>query len=97
MIIFRITENTDGQINLYAKDLDETYSFNLNDTLQPVEQMWVNFFLGVLQQLKDRDFAMAGFNIVFMHQIYDFVTYIIFIHRRIMKETNNLCAARCFQ
>ena len=68
-VAFAASPNTDGQIHLYAKDLDESYSFNLNDTLQPVEQMWVNFVLGVLQQLKDRDFAMTGFNIVFSSTI----------------------------
>jgi galactokinase len=68
-VCFAVSENTDGKINLYAKDLDESYSFNLEDTLKPVEQMWVNYFLGVLQQLKERDFAMKGFNIVFSSTI----------------------------
>ncbi len=64
-VCFAVSENEDGQCNLYAKDLDESYSFNLNDDLKPVEQMWVNFFLGVLFQIKERGFALKGFNISF--------------------------------
>ncbi|TRW26649.1 galactokinase [Flavobacterium zepuense] len=64
-VCFAVSQSEDTKCTLIAKDLDETYTFDLNDTLVPVEQMWVNFFLGVLQQLKDRGFAMTGFNIVF--------------------------------
>jgi len=64
-VCFAVSPSEDTKCTLIAKDLDETYTFDLNDTLVPVEQMWVNFFLGVLQQLKDRGFAMTGFNIVF--------------------------------
>ena len=64
-VCFAVSQSEDTKCTLIAKDLDETYTFDLNDTLVPVEQMWVNFFLGVLQQLKDKGFAMTGFNIVF--------------------------------
>jgi len=64
-VCFAVSKNEDGKINLFAKDLNESYSFDLNDELQPVDKMWVNFFLGVLQQLKERGFAMTGFNISF--------------------------------
>ena len=31
--------------------------------------MWANYILGVLHQLKERGFAMSGFNIVFSSTI----------------------------
>lgn len=64
-VCFAVSENEDGQCNLYAKDLDESYSFNVNDDIKPVEQMWVNFFLGVLFQIKERGLPVKGFNISF--------------------------------
>ena len=68
-VCFAVSENNDTQCTLFAKDLNESYTFNLNETLVPVNKMWVNFFLGVLQQLKDRGFAMKGFNIAFSSTI----------------------------
>ncbi|WP_116790465.1 galactokinase [Flavobacterium psychrotrophum] len=64
-VCFAVSENEDGQNTFFAKDLNESYSFNLNDELKPVDKMWVNFFLGVLQQMKERGFAMKGLNIAF--------------------------------
>jgi galactokinase len=64
-VCFAVSENEDGQNTFFAKDLNESYSFNLNDELKPVGKMWVNFFLGVLQQMKERGFAMKGLNIAF--------------------------------
>lgn len=64
-VCFAVSKNEGGETTFYAKDLNEKYSFNLSDELQPVPQMWVNFFLGVLQQLKERGFEMTGLNIAF--------------------------------
>ncbi|MFL9842873.1 galactokinase [Flavobacterium rhizosphaerae] len=64
-VCFAIAENGTDIINLYAKDLGESYSFNLNTALQPVGAMWVNFFLGVVQQLKNRGFVFKGLDVAF--------------------------------
>ncbi|KGO91411.1 galactokinase [Flavobacterium subsaxonicum] len=64
-VCFAVSANADTKCTIIAKDLNEFYSFDLTDELKPVDLMWVNFFLGVLQQLKDRGFAMTGFNIAF--------------------------------
>jgi len=68
-VCFAVSQNTATECTLIAKDLNETYTFNLTDDLVPVDKMWVNFFLGVLQQLKEKSFAMTGFNIVFSSTI----------------------------
>lgn len=68
-VCFAVSQNTGTECTLIAKDLNETYTFNLTDDLVPVDKMWVNFFLGVLQQLKEKGFAMTGFNIVFSSTI----------------------------
>ncbi|HEY0045216.1 MAG TPA: galactokinase [Flavobacterium sp.] len=50
---------------IIAKDIDERYEFSIEDTLKPVEQMWVNYFLGVLSQIKERQMPITGFKIAF--------------------------------
>lgn len=57
--------NPDSKCVIIAHDLNDRYEFDLRDTLIPVEKMWVNYFLGVLQQLKDRKLPLGGFQIVF--------------------------------
>ena len=68
-VCFAVSKNEGTDCTLIAKDLNDTYSINLDDDLLPVDKMWVNFFLGVLQQLKEKGFAMTGFNIVFSSTI----------------------------
>jgi galactokinase len=68
-ICFAVSKNDDSQCTLIAKDLNETYKFDLKDDLKPIYKMWANYILGVLHQLKERGFAMSGFNIVFSSTI----------------------------
>jgi galactokinase len=68
-VCFAVSKNEGTNCTLIAKDLNDTYTFNLNDNLVPVDKMWVNFFLGVLQQLKEMGCAMKGFNIAFSSTI----------------------------
>ncbi len=63
-ICFAISESGSDNCTIHAKDLDESYTFSLNDTLVPVDTMWVNYFLGVLHQIKENH-SVKGFNIVF--------------------------------
>ena len=60
-----ITKNTDSQCKIIAKDLNEIFEFDLNDTLVPNSEMWINYILGVLQQFKERNLNFKGFNAVF--------------------------------
>ena len=64
-VCLAISENPDSTCVLIASDLHEDYKFDLNEKLEPVDKMWVNYFLGVLQQMKDRGFKMKGFRAVF--------------------------------
>lgn len=68
-ICFAISKNENSECALVAKDLNEVYKFDLNDTLQPIDKMWVNYILGVLQQLKEKGFQLNGFTIVFSSTI----------------------------
>jgi len=68
-ICFAIAKNENTAITLVAKDLKETYTLDWNDTIQPINKMWVNYILGVLQQLKEKGFSMQGFHLVFSSTI----------------------------
>lgn len=68
-VCFAISKNEGNNCAVVAKDLNDNYNFSLNDTLQPIGRMWVNYLLGVLQQIKERGFALKGFNLVFSSTI----------------------------
>lgn len=68
-ICFAISKNENSECTLVAKDLNEIYQFDLNETLQPINKMWVNYILGVLHQLKEKGFQFNGFTIVFSSTI----------------------------
>jgi galactokinase len=60
---FRKTDNE--MISLDAKDINESYSLSIHDNLVPVEPMWVNYLLGVLDELKRRNKKISGFQMTF--------------------------------
>lgn len=68
-ICFAISKNENSECALVAKDLNEVYQFDLKDSLQPIDKMWVNYILGVLQQLKEKGLKLNGFTIVFSSTI----------------------------
>ncbi len=68
-ICFAISKTDDSECAIIAKDLNETFNFNWNDELKPIDKMWVNYILGVLYQLKENNFEMQGFNMVFSSTI----------------------------
>lgn len=68
-ICFAISPSASDQCTFIAKDLNESYSFNWKEDLKPVDKMWVNYLLGVLQQLKERELDLKGFSIVFSSTI----------------------------
>jgi galactokinase len=63
-VCLAISPNTE-KCTIVAKDINERFEFNLNDELKPSDKMWANYFLGVLQQLKERNIPLNGFNIAF--------------------------------
>lgn len=68
-ICFAISKNDSSDCTLIAKDLNEAYKFDLKDELKPIDKMWANYILGVLQQLKEKHGLSQGFTIVFSSTI----------------------------
>jgi len=68
-ICFAVSKNTTPECTIVAKDLNETYHFDLNDNLKPTNKMWANYILGVLHQLKEKGAKIHGINIVFSSTI----------------------------
>jgi galactokinase len=68
-ICFAISKNENSECTIIAKDLNETYHFDCNDNLKPIDKMWANYILGVLHQLKEKKLIMQGFNMVFSSTI----------------------------
>lgn len=68
-ICFAVSTNNTGNCTIVARDLNDAYKFHINDALQPIDKMWMNYILGVLQQLKSKGFPKKGFDIVFSSTI----------------------------
>lgn len=68
-VCFAISDNGTNTVNLFAKDLNESYSFDLTQTLKPGDLMWANFFLGVAHLIKEKGLAFGGVNVVFSSTI----------------------------
>ncbi len=68
-ICFAVSKAEQDQCTLVAKDLNESFTFNWKDEMKPVDKIWVNYMLGVLQQLKERELALQGFSVVFSSTI----------------------------
>lgn len=62
-ICFAISKNNTQDCHIISIDLKDEYKFNIKDKIEPVEQNWVNYFLGVFNQVQDK--IDSGFNIVF--------------------------------
>ncbi len=68
-VCIAISPNKSGHCKIVAKDLNEVFSFDINDALIPNSTMWINYILGVLQQLKDLKKLSNGFNAVFSSSV----------------------------
>lgn len=68
-VCIAISPNSNSDCKIIAKDLNEVFEFNLKDTLVPNQTMWINYILGVLQQLKEQKQFDNGFNAVFSSSV----------------------------
>ncbi|GGC83430.1 galactokinase [Flavobacterium lutivivi] len=68
-VCIAISPNKNSICKIIAKDLNEVFEFNLKDTLVPNQTMWINYILGVLQQLKEQKQFDNGFNAVFSSSV----------------------------
>jgi galactokinase len=64
-VCFAVSKNGDSACTLIAKDLNETYTFDVNTPLKPTDTLWANYILGVLHELKERGHILNGFTMVF--------------------------------
>ena len=63
-ILFALGLNQTRQVNLYAVDVDEHYSFSL-DQIRSTEINWVNYIMGCIDQVQKKGIEVEGFNCVF--------------------------------
>lgn len=68
-ICFAVSKNDSTDCTLYALDLNETYTFDVNTSLSPTATLWANYILGVLHQLKERGLCLGGFTMAFSSTI----------------------------
>jgi galactokinase len=68
-VCIAISPNKNSNCKIVAKDLNEVFEFDLKDTLVPNSIMWINYILGVLQQLKEQKQFTNGFNAVFSSSV----------------------------
>jgi galactokinase len=68
-VCIAISPSKNSSCKIVAKDLNEVFEFDLKDTLVPNSIMWINYILGVLQQLKEQKQFTNGFNAVFSSSV----------------------------
>ncbi len=61
-IYVAIAPREDDQINLYAEDYDEQFHTTLGEVKPGPRGQWSNYPLGVVDQMKQRDAALKGFD-----------------------------------
>jgi len=69
-ICFAVKKIDDSETcTFFAKDFNESFSFNVNQKQIPVEQMWANYLLGVLNAVQESGRKIGGVQIAFSSTI----------------------------
>ncbi|CAG4993366.1 Galactokinase [Dyadobacter sp. CECT 9275] len=63
-VYFVIAPREDDQVILYAADLDQTYTFLVNDLSKP-SQEWAHYQLGIIEQIFKKGLSINGFQAAF--------------------------------
>ena len=63
-VYFAIAPRSDNQVILYAVDLNETYTFSVDDISKP-DQKWAYFQLGIIEQIYKKGLTIGGFQAAF--------------------------------
>ncbi len=63
-IFFALGENGTQDCHLYAADIKDSHSFNINEIV-PCEKLWANYLMGIMKQLQDRGVLLEGVDCVF--------------------------------
>lgn len=66
---FALQKSNNSICHLIAIDISEEFKFSINEPLVPVENQWVNYFLGVVEELKKIGKNIEGFNLMFTSDI----------------------------
>lgn len=66
---FALQKRNDSNCHLIALDISEEFKFSINESLVPVENQWVNYFLGVIEEFKKISRYIGGFNLMFTSDI----------------------------
>ena len=62
-IIIAISLNGTSDCNFYAIDVDESFSFPINE-MRPSLQVWPDYLMGVIDEFKKRQISIHGINVV---------------------------------
>lgn len=69
-ICFAVKQTEDaGTCTFYAKDFNESFSFQVSEKQTPVTQMWVNYLLGVFNAIQESGKEIGGLQIAFSSTI----------------------------
>lgn len=68
-ICVAIKKSGSTQCEITAKDLNDTYVFDVAKPLEPIDKMWANYLLGVVHQLKEKGGGVSGFQMAFSSTI----------------------------
>lgn len=69
-ICFAVKKVDDSETcTFFAKDFNESFSFNVNQKQTPVSQIWVNYLLGVFNAIQESGKKISGLQIAFSSTI----------------------------
>jgi len=69
-ICFAVKKNDDSEnCTFFAKDFNDSFSFNINQKQKPVSQTWVNYLLGVFNAIQESGKEIGGLEIAFSSTI----------------------------
>ena len=69
-ICFAVKKADDPETcSFFAKDFDDSFSFNINQKQTPVSQVWVNYLLGVFNAVQESGKKVGGLEIAFSSTI----------------------------
>ena len=68
-ICFAVEKVDSETCTFFAKDFNESFSFNINEKQSPVAQPWVNYLLGVFNAIQEEGKTIGGLRIAFSSTI----------------------------
>jgi len=69
-ICFAVKKVDDSEnCTFFAKDFDESFSFNIHQKQTPVEQIWANYLLGVFNAIQESGKEIGGLQVAFSSTI----------------------------